>query len=451
MTVQLSYASIPISIPRTEDVELINRYLYTENIQLFTNPEYWRGPNVQRLPLVVQPTPIMPALGVFFYPTHATRLAWFVGLASEKNKAAMENAAFGSGISTPSALPFVVVADDKTHQDNAGGITTNMYMLPSRPLGQTMGQYEGMYLITLVDERYYWQQFKNPGVWNQGELTTWQHLITLLATALGVTITNDAIAAAYLTPNPDSDLYTNYESAATLLDAVAWNIGMAPVRAYDGTYKLKRFRDADIAITGTSASNYTNRPNPPYRAFGGDIIDPTWGGVGLGPSAGQNPAYNTVLPQSVTVTFPAFQNGAYYDPLRSGFFVTDSYGFVYPVVVSLSSLGAPYSSFAGFSGTKVIEDTAKACFNPSQNPVTDNPANLGTLQALAQQLAMDYYDLHLNGVDELYAGIRNWVPDPVNDMVFYFREAKGVQEVMTRVLRKPWNFGISQAQHATSC
>src|SRR5271165_3967889 len=178
MTVQLTYGGFALSIPRTEDVELVNRFLYTENVQLFTEPLYWRGPNLSRLPLTVLPMLVQPALGVFSYPTHVSRWGWFVGLVSETNKKAMESAAFSIGASTPQPLPFVIAADDITHQDNKGGITTNMYMLPSRPLGQTNTALDGMYLITLVDERYFFQ-FKNPGAWNTAQLTSWSNLISL--------------------------------------------------------------------------------------------------------------------------------------------------------------------------------------------------------------------------------------------------------------------------------
>ena len=440
MAYQVTYGGISFSIPRAADLELLAKFDYVDGLSLWTEQTNWRGPLISRLAIPVLVGPPMPVPGTFYYPTHVSRWGWFIGLATESSVNAMAAAAFPAG-GSPVALPFVLQADSLTFP-NAGSIQTPMFMLPPRPLGQTLSDLDGLHYVVLVDERYFFQ-FRTAGPIHEAELVSWDVLINLLADALGIQFTFNALGV-YLAPEPDSDLYTNYESAAQLLDSVCWNLGGTPVRAYDGTYSLRRWAADSIVVSGAQSTFTANQPNPPFDVFGGNILNPTANGNPV------NRAWGTVLPQSVTVTFPCYQDGAYYDPERNGFFVKDSYGYVYAVEVLLSSLGAPYSSFQGFVGTKVLEDTAKACFASDQDPATDVPQNAATLTALAVQLATDYYSLLLNGVDELFAGVRAWTPDGVNDIVVTYRQ-EDAPKFYTRVMRKPWNWSITQLQHATTC
>jgi hypothetical protein len=202
------------------------------------------------------------------------------------------------------------------------------------------------------------------------------------------------------------------------------------VRAYDGTYSL-------IKTANAAALAAANRPpTPRYRAFGGNIYDPKEQGI-------IQPWINAALPESVTVTFPKYNNtlGKYVDPERTGFFTKDSYGEIYAIDVTLAMLGSPYSNYEGFAETKTMQDTCKALL---LSDGASTPTNLATLQALAMQLAQDYYDYQLQALDEAYNGIRDWSPEPLNDIIFDYLPPNLVQ---TRVVRKPWDFQVDQMQH----
>jgi len=445
----LTYAGQPLSLPSglpDSARAALARFRYLPELRDQVTFPFRPGGRLRTIAFPRYPDLPELSLNSFFYPTGASR--WAIGrfLATKTAVASMETVALPSG-ANPVASAFVMQADDLVHKStdalSAGGITTNLFMLPSRPLGITAskGALDGFLLVTLVDARYYWQ-FAPAGIIDSASLTSWTALIASLATALGVTISVPLIAAAYGSPEPDSDLWSNNENAALLLDAVLWNVGLTLVRTFDGTFSAVRTATGDATITA-------NRPAAPRcRVFGGNILDPSEAGTA-------SPArMNAVLPQSFKVTFPSWQtNVGYIDPVRSGYFTKDSYGQVWTETVLLSALGAPYSSYTGFVGSKEFHTTAKALFSNSVGSGT--PTNAVAITALAQQLAKDYCDAQLEGLDETYAGIRNWAPDPTNDVTWHFggecaadTVSGRIGEVFTRIQRKPWNWEVREFQHS---
>jgi hypothetical protein len=430
-TSELSYGGIALDAPTDADRELIARYKFDYVMPFACRPSSSVSllPNQRRLPLPDFPDQPALAAGRLFYPTHASRFAWYIGTVRQSKLDAIQSQLTGN---QPVSLPFVMRADDITHTDNAGGITTNLFMLPPRPLGVTSSTLprEPLYLLTLVDERYLWTFQSIPKLHND-ELETWDMFLTTVTQTLGISVgTGGAFEDVYLSPETDSDLYSNYEAAPQLLDAIGWNTGRTFVRYFDGSYAYVKTSDA-------AAFQTANRPSSPrYRAFGGDIYDPQEKGS-------VQPWINAALPQSVTVTFPKYNNtdGYYIDPERDGFFIKDSYGDVQAVTVALTDLGEPYTQYVGFAANKTIQDTCKALFDADTDA---DPTNLTTLQDLATQLAKDYYNYQLVALDEAYNGIRDWFPEPLNDLVVDFQPPNLVQ---TRVTRKPWDFQVWQTQH----
>lgn len=112
--------------------------------------------------------------------------------------------------------------------DDGVSVTAPMWMLPPRPLAQVGGE-TGLWLLTLVDHRYYWWQ-QSASVAAQ---SSWSALYSAIGTALGVTITPDTIDADYLAP--PADLCGRYVALPPLLDGVAACVGQRVVRAFDGT------------------------------------------------------------------------------------------------------------------------------------------------------------------------------------------------------------------------
>ncbi len=432
-TYELTYGGIKLTAPTDEVRSLLASYRYNEQYP-FVSPQptvdYSQAFSSRLIALANFPTDPPMQVGRYFYPTHASRWSWYVGICSQSQLTAIQAQLDGATQMTP--LTFNLRSDDMTHPENSGGISTPMLMLPPRPLGVTSSTLprESMYLIVLVDERYNWQ-FRSAGVIGATALATWDSFLSALKIALGISITNAAFEAVYLSPEPDSNLYTNYESPAILLDALAWNTGRTFVRSFDGTYSLE-------PIGGNTADIAANRPAAPrYRAFGGDIYDPQETGT-------IQPWINAALPEKVTVTFPKYNNttGSFVDPERAGFFTMDSYGEVFAIDCPLSSLGDPYDTYTGVVGSiNVIADTCKALLTTDTSAT---PTNFAVLTALAQQLAKDYYSYQLRALDEAYNGIRDWAPDALNDLIFDYQPPKLIQ---TRVIRKPWDFQTWQMQH----
>ncbi len=174
----------------------------------------------------------------WFYPVGATRWGVFRGLATSSMVKAMLTATGGTA-----AGEFVMKMVPKapgTITDARYTVTTDLFMLPPRPLGETRG-YDGLYLITLVDERWYWQG--TPVSLRVTSRSTWAGLIQDISTALGVSITLPVIPPEYGQPEPDSQLWTDSESSPVLLDAIALNLGCQVVRKLDGEIVLMRPAD----------------------------------------------------------------------------------------------------------------------------------------------------------------------------------------------------------------
>ncbi len=149
-----------------------------------------------------------------------------VGIASQPDLFVMRAAPIGPSNPGDQIGPFTV--------------SSLMYMLPPRPLADHGGGFDGLYLVTLVDERY-WFQYSSVTL-HLNSSTSWDNLIVACANALGIFIYYTPIESTYSQPEPDSPLWVNEENPAVLLDAIAANLGRVVVRALDGTYTLKSNR-----------------------------------------------------------------------------------------------------------------------------------------------------------------------------------------------------------------
>lgn len=426
MAYELSYAEVPFALDRPEVLELIERRIPLEDLRETLPRPHWPGRTLAGLALPSWPERPRLRIGDFFYPSGASRWAEFHGLASTTQLAAMKAIALPEG-GPPIAAAFILKADPSDGDALAsGGIETELWMLPPRPLAIYDPLLEGLWLVTLVDERYYGQFRAATTRPADDDGVTWTDLLEDLATALDIDLDHSAINAAYGFPPEDSPFWAGNESAALLLDAAAWNVGRLVVRNLDGTYSLQTPVEAEAAAA-------TNRA----------LAIPIAGGDALAADPGeeQSRATPAVLPATVTVTFPKFvTNGGWVDGrderdwIRKGF----GYGDVYSKEITLADAGYDY---AGHPGTWPIRDTARAYYDLIDD---DDPTNQADLDALALQLATDFYDAQsLTGLDEVYPGIRAWEPEGLHDLLWVYRG----NWACTRVARKPWNFGVMEMQH----
>lgn len=433
--------------PFTDVVDELNRLIPFQYLQEFYTPSPFPGRNLAGIASPYQTSQPSPniRIGDWYYPTTASRWGVFRGLAMSSMVEAMLKATQGSNPQT-----FIMKAVPKGPGNFREGdytLSTPLYMLPPRPLAEHGGRFDGLYLVTLVDERYYFQN--SPISLHVAYGTTWGDLLDSLALALGITLTYSTIPDAYTQPEPDSPLWSNMESAPLLLDAVAYNLGRVVVRNLDGSYTLKTPSESQTLVT----SNRGNA-NTVVRTAGGDLFNSGSLIPGNAAIPDLRNSRNSVVPNTVRVSFPQYVVGN--DPVphflnprypnqRPSCWHEDSFGSVYSVDVPITSGGIFVSGLSGVNTKTVIHSTAKALLS---GEIATTPLNQSGLVSLAMQVAGDYYGSQVAAaLDETYPGTFAWSPEGFHDIVWTYSER--VRQGTTRVLRTEWNQAVTEMQHHT--
>lgn len=128
--------------------------------------------------------------------------------------------------------------------DGTNSVTASMWMLPAYPLTKVP---DGpLYLLTMVDDRYWWRDtLLNLDV-NEGT-TTWLDLYNAIGTALGVPITAAPVNPAY--GKPVAAYNTASQSLAAIFDAIAFSIGQRVVRSLSGSVSTQNPVNAAATVT----------------------------------------------------------------------------------------------------------------------------------------------------------------------------------------------------------
>jgi len=266
----ISYAGVYLPLA-TEEVALwVGRTIDPADAGETTRRD-WPGRHLEGLTWPERPPRRPVRLNTLRWPVGASAWAqgWF--LCCEDDLQTIRSATlFGSSV--PVTAPLVLT-EDRPNPDGTrttvATVSTALYCLPPRPLAQIPGlpaPLRQLYLLSLVDVRFFWWKRL---VTNQfGPATTWEGLYQGIAAALAVTITVDAIPAAYGRPDNHSDLNQTYQAAPLVLDAVAYNCGQRIVRGLDGTVRAQNYATA-------RAKNLSNRTlsNTPQAggAFGWNL------------------------------------------------------------------------------------------------------------------------------------------------------------------------------------
>lgn len=437
--------------PLVDLLDEVNRVLPSFYLQDYVPPPEDPGRNQDALARRrhARRDPPLVRVGEWHYPTGTSRWSVFRMLATSNMYKAMLAATTGQKPQTLSMQAVPDAPNPNSYQASNYLINSSMYMLPGRPLNEFGGTFDGLYLVTLVDERY-WFQYSPVKVQPTGT-TTWSALITQLANALGITVTTSTIPVAYGTgPEPDSQLWVRVGNAGILLDTVAASIGMVVARNLDGTYKLQSPTDAIAAVT-------TNRGDGAkvVRVAGGDLF---YSGSLL-PAGDLTAARNSVIPRQVTVSFPKYVQGddpvphllnPRYQNQRPSAWYEDSYGDSHGVTVGLGSGGLLTSGLVGTSGVHLIRSTAKALYSGEvQARSGGTPLNESGLTSLAMQAAADYWawQAAIPSLDEVYPGTYLWSPEGYHDLVWTWSDRDRLAAV--RVFRAPWNGEADTMQHGT--
>lgn len=388
----LSYAGIglPLSTPQLEDwLEAVAPRDFYE----WANYWNFEGNDLAYLPTPVLPEPPPFKIGKLYWPTGATRPAWFHFVVDDVRLAQIRAA-----VGDPRTAKNLVMSDGRTGKT----VTASMYMLPPIPLTQfgtpgapfdspPTGVARDGWLVTLTDQRFYWY-------WRRGAVgapVSWTDLFTALGVILGVGITVDAVNSAYLTPSVKWKSY--YQPANTVLDAAADQVGQVVVVALDGTVRTVNWETAKAA-----SDAYLLSPTVDPVVSGGllDLAD-----VG---------AY---VPASVDVVFGG--SPTYTPPPQAPYVVNKT----------LASLAVTeYGAATGVAGTKgqVYADATK----------TTDPDNAAALAAYATAAAEDWYGWRLPDADLVFPGVEPWAVTGWEDVVEWTYQAREGQPFASTQVRR---------------
>lgn len=218
----ISYAGVPLGVASPEVALWVASNIDPQECYQF-GPRYLPGIGLDAMPMLPMLPPGPVQVGRLHWPQGASRFATASYVLSTEDLAAIRSQVYeGSGLV---GAPLVISEDGGGLQ-----VEADMWMLPPRPLAQ-IGSESGLWLLSLADDRWRWWWVAS----TIGTESTWADLYDAIGTALGVTITADAVASAYL--NPPSDLSANYPALPILLDAVATSVGQRVTRAFDGTVR----------------------------------------------------------------------------------------------------------------------------------------------------------------------------------------------------------------------
>ncbi len=366
-------------------------------------------------------------IGEWFYPTTASRWSVFRGLMTSSMVKAVLSAT--SGLKNPGTFKMMANPITPGHSDsdqNSYTVSTQMYCLPPRCLGETAGSRDGLYLVTLVDDRWYFQGL--PAAVTIDASTTWDTLLQDVAGALGISLSYDSIPAAYGVPNPQI-LCDIWKYGSVLLDVLAFNVGRVVVRKMDGTYTLEdaNSSNAIVAFNRGNASRVV-------RMAGGDMFTT---GQQL-PVGDLSPARNAIVPNKIVVNFPQLlpTGVCCYNPED-----------MYSIEVPITSGGILVSGLTGVSKCSVFSPVNALYSSPL--PVSGTiPSNASDLMALSLQTAQDFYGQQVVGsIDETYPGTYNWEPEGVHDIIWTYSE--DLKRASTRVTRTEWNLAVRDLQGIT--
>lgn len=128
------------------------------------------------------------------------------------------------------------IADDdwsKSTSETLVALSTEMFALTPHPLSDYDGATKTLWILPLVDQRWFWQ-WKNIGTGpTETDTETWEDYFDFFGTKLGgFTINNATVPSIYGDPDALSDL--KYANAATTVDAVARSVGQRVVRLITG-------------------------------------------------------------------------------------------------------------------------------------------------------------------------------------------------------------------------
>lgn len=372
----LTFAGEPLLFPSAELMGWIERNQdLTELSEPSVQPRFMSARHALRsriepnkglgLPVINWPIPPRPRLNTLYWPTGATRWAqgWF--LATQQARDRIFARVHSSNGNSKGTLTF---GDDHNEQSD-DVYALDMYLLPPRPI-TSFGSETRLWLMPLVDVRYFWQ-FVHSGPL---QVTTWDCLFQALGCRLGVSIqVLSGTHGACLRPDV-TEFSRRHDNAAVLLDAAAASTGRRVVRRMNGSIVVEEPTFAAQTLTANLARPYRLLAGGQYGDLGGD------------------------LPDKVLVTFRK---------MRSGSLVADGQ------LHTIEKTG-PKKPVRVTGYTHVIHSTMLARTNAAGAIL-----NSEQLDDLAEKIKDDFYAWGAKRYDLTFGAIQRWDPSGFDDAVIW--------------------------------
>lgn len=356
--------------------------------------------NARSLAVPNYPDPPRPRINALYWPTGAMRWSWFYGIVDTERLDAIISKVSAASSTDPPRLRIGGLG----RTEHLG---TQMYMLPPRKLtspgGSLDGRNQALWLLPLVDERYFWQsQYHDYG--EKTSSSDWDDLFDTLSasvTSVGGEFSVNAVVSAYGKP-PYQELDREYDSVPPLLDSAAHSVGMRVVRYLDGSVNLLNWASSESSLDGN------RRPSSEkWNLLAGDEFDQKY----------DAPVY----PPTLRIAFRRYK----YNRVVVDYYEKDE------AIASHSS-----RSQQDIGATYRIHSTALANYS------TGSIGNQTNLDNLASQIASDFYDSLKYRYDYTFAGFYPWLPCGYDDYVMW-----NYDEGITRVCSSPCDFGIDSMLH----
>jgi hypothetical protein len=409
------FASCPLLLedPLGEVQAWLDRYLSIDDLSLFGWPygSYANrrtaarrsARNSRSLPVMNWPAPPPPRINTLYWPTGATR--WAVGLF------------LVDGQSLRTIQEYVAetgAATLRIGSDDTWVIDARMHLLPPKRISYARQKSEELWLLPLVDERFFWREEsidRSVRINNDPaeQLTTWEDLFETIGFSLGLSIETGVIPDEYAYPDK-TELERLCDDPAALLDAAAASVGCRIVRRLDGVVELQDYGSAqdihEANLEGDDSGQGSDVPESEESEGDDDVpCDLIAGGEGA------EDLRRLAVPRYVQVVFPVYTGGCLHRR-----------GRVNAVVVDAEQV----EIFEYRDGCRTFFDTAYADVptgddeEPGADAEASEAENQEDLDALARQVAEDYLHWNVLHFDATMPGILDWRPSGYYDYLLFY-------------------------------
>ena len=372
----LSFCDYPLLIhdPSGDLAGFVDRFLAENQFRWFGRQsaaaESLKQISIQRhitrvpMPCFNWPTPIQPKINTLYVPsTGATR--WTVGLFLIEDTTWQKIA---GALASDSSGTLAITDTRSGGLASTQTLSATLYALTPRKISQDSNP--ALYILPLVDERYFWQ-FCDLGNWTPTNgSTTWKQLLDQINSNIPSDITvTTGIESEYAKPDP-LEFARAFQNAAQLVDAIAASTG--------------RRLCCDLLQSGDPATGFTldkaSDAETDYQTFKANQFDWIAGGKNS-QSGGENSCYGKT-PPNLTVLFSEHVG-------HLPFGTSGSTAGLYAKTVSASDANADGQIDEPTLAEWTIFSTAAADITGLSSGSTPN--NQGDLDNLATQIATDWY------------------------------------------------------------